>query len=48
VKVALEVGFRHVDCAERNRNEAAVGDAMQALLKTGTIRRKDVFVTTKL
>ena len=48
VKVALEVGFRHFDCAERYRNEAAVGDAMQALFKTGTIRREDVFVTTKL
>jgi diketogulonate reductase-like aldo/keto reductase len=45
---ALEVGFRHLDCAERYRNEAAVGDAMQAVFKAGTIRRQDVFVTTKL
>ena len=28
-KTALEVGFRHLDCAERYRNEEAVGDAMQ-------------------
>src|SRR6202035_5452376 len=28
-KTALEVGFRHFDCAERYRNEQAVGDAMQ-------------------
>jgi len=48
VKVALEVGFRHFDCAERYRNEAAVGDAMQTLFKTGAVRREDVFVTTKL
>jgi diketogulonate reductase-like aldo/keto reductase len=47
-KTALEVGFRHFDCAERYRNEAAVGDAMQAVFKAGTIRREDVFVTTKL
>jgi len=47
-KTALEVGFRHFDCAERYRNEAAVGDAMQAALKTGTVRREDLFVTTKL
>jgi diketogulonate reductase-like aldo/keto reductase len=45
---ALEVGFRHLDCAERYRNEAAVGDAMQAVFKAGMIRREDVFVTTKL
>ena len=47
-KIALEVGFRHLDCAERYRNEEAVGDAMQAAFKTGTLRREDVFVTTKL
>src|SRR5215469_10771343 len=48
VKAALDVGFRHLDCAERYRNEAAVGDAMQEAFKAGTIRREDLFVTTKL
>lgn len=47
-KAALEVGFRHFDCAERYRNEQAVGDAMQDVFKTGAIRRQDVFITTKL
>jgi diketogulonate reductase-like aldo/keto reductase len=47
-KTALEVGFRHLDCAERYRNEEAVGDALQAAFKAGTVRREDVFVTTKL
>ena len=47
-RTALEVGFRHLDCAERYRNEAAVGDAMQAAFKAGTVRRDEVFVTTKL
>jgi diketogulonate reductase-like aldo/keto reductase len=48
VKTALEAGFRHFDCAERYRNEAAVGDAMQEVFKAGAIKREDVFVTTKL
>jgi diketogulonate reductase-like aldo/keto reductase len=48
IKTALEVGFRHLDCAERYRNEDAVGDAMQEVFKTGAVRREDVFVTTKL
>jgi diketogulonate reductase-like aldo/keto reductase len=48
IKTALEVGFRHLDCAERYRNEAAVGDAMQEVFNAGTIRREEVFVTTKL
>jgi diketogulonate reductase-like aldo/keto reductase len=47
-KAALEAGFRHFDCAERYRNEQAVGDAMQEVFKTGAVQRKDVFVTTKL
>jgi alcohol dehydrogenase (NADP+) len=48
IKTALEVGFRHLDCAERYRNEDAVGDAMQEVFKAGAIQREDVFVTTKL
>jgi diketogulonate reductase-like aldo/keto reductase len=47
-KTALEVGFRHFDCAERYRNEEAVGEAMQEAFKAGAIRRQDLFVTTKL
>ena len=47
-KTALEVGFRHLDCAERYRNEAAVGEAMQGVFRAGTVRREEVFVTTKL
>jgi diketogulonate reductase-like aldo/keto reductase len=47
-KAALEVGFRHLDCAERYRNEEAVGDAIQEAFKAGTLQRDDLFVTTKL
>ncbi|MGA2248521.1 MAG: aldo/keto reductase [Verrucomicrobiota bacterium] len=48
VKTALEVGFRHFDCAERYRNEEAIGQAMQEVFKEGAIKREDVFITTKL
>lgn len=47
-KAALEAGFRHLDCAERYRNEEAVGDALREAFKAGTLQRKDLFVTTKL
>jgi diketogulonate reductase-like aldo/keto reductase len=47
-RAALEAGFRHLDCAERYRNEAAVGDAIQEAIKAGTLQREDLFVTTKL
>ena len=45
---ALEAGFRHIDCAERYRNEREVGEALQAGLAAGGIAREDLFVTTKL
>lgn len=47
-KAAVEVGFRHLDCAERYRNEEEVGLALKDLLADGTVRREDLFVTTKL
>jgi diketogulonate reductase-like aldo/keto reductase len=48
VKTAVEVGFRHLDAAERYRNEAEVGIAPDELFAAGTVRREDLFVTTKL
>jgi diketogulonate reductase-like aldo/keto reductase len=47
-KTALEVGFRYLDAAERYRNEAAVGEAIQEAFKAGTLQREDLFITTKL
>jgi diketogulonate reductase-like aldo/keto reductase len=48
VKTAVEVGFRHLDAAERYRNEADVGAALKELFAAGTVRREELFVTTKL
>jgi diketogulonate reductase-like aldo/keto reductase len=48
VKTAVQVGFRHLDAAERYRNEAEVGVALKELFAEGTVRRADLFVTTKL
>jgi diketogulonate reductase-like aldo/keto reductase len=47
-ETALEVGYRQIDCAERYRNEEAVGEAMQGAFNAGKLRRGDVFVATKL
>ncbi|ORW85334.1 dehydrogenase [Mycobacterium sp. IEC1808] len=48
VKTAVEIGFRHLDAAERYRNEADVGAALKELFAAGTVRRDELFVTTKL
>ncbi len=48
VKTAVQAGFRHLDAAERYRNEADVGAALADLFADNTVRREDLFVTTKL
>jgi diketogulonate reductase-like aldo/keto reductase len=48
VKAAVKVGFRHLDAAERYRNEADVGAAIEELFADGTVQRDELFVTTKL
>jgi diketogulonate reductase-like aldo/keto reductase len=45
---ALEVGFRHFDCAERYQNEREVGEALRAGISAARIPRESLFVTTKL
>ena len=47
-KAALDVGFRHLDCAERYRNEEQVGEAIRESIRGGSFKRGDLFVTTKL
>ncbi|HSL03959.1 MAG TPA: aldo/keto reductase [Nitrospiraceae bacterium] len=47
-KAALEIGFRQFDCAERYRNEEAVGEAFQEVLGKGGVKREEIFVGTKL
>lgn len=48
VKSALEAGFRHIDCAELYRTEDAVGQVLQEVFQAGTVRREDLFITSKL
>jgi diketogulonate reductase-like aldo/keto reductase len=48
IKAALEVGFRHIDGAEVYRNEELVGEALREALEAGTVKREELFVTTKV
>ena len=47
VKIALECGYRHIDCAAIYGNEGEVGESLAAAF-AGSLRRTDVFVTSKL
>ncbi|KAI9369182.1 NADP-dependent oxidoreductase domain-containing protein [Aspergillus egyptiacus] len=49
VMKALEVGYRHLDCAWFYLNEDEVGDAIRDFLaKTPSVKREDIFVVTKV
>src|SRR5215472_12997481 len=47
-RTAIQAGFRHLDCAERYRNEEQVGQAIREAIQAGWIERNDLFITTKL
>ncbi|KAM9311511.1 estradiol 17 beta-dehydrogenase 5-like [Gastrophryne carolinensis] len=47
-KVAIEVGYRHIDCAYVYGNEAEVGRAIREKIADGTVRREELFYTGKL
>ncbi|XP_056373647.1 estradiol 17 beta-dehydrogenase 5-like isoform X2 [Hyla sarda] len=46
-KVAIEVGFRHIDCAFIYGNEVQVGQAIRSKISDGTVKREDIFYTGK-
>ena len=48
VKSALEAGYRHIDCAPIYLNEKDVGMAFADVFGNGTVKREDVWVTSKL
>ena len=48
VKEAIACGYRHLDTAYVYGVEASIGAALREVFAEGTIRREELFVTTKL
>ncbi|XP_075199890.1 rho crystallin-like isoform X2 [Anomaloglossus baeobatrachus] len=47
-KTAIDLGYRHIDCAYIYGNEVQIGSAIRAKIADGAVKREDVFYTGKL
>ncbi|XP_014256015.1 aldose reductase-like isoform X3 [Cimex lectularius] len=48
VRHAIDVGYRHIDTALYYQNEKYIGQAIRDKIQDGTIKREDIFITSKL
>ncbi len=48
IETALDCGYRHFDTAQRYGTEPTVGRALAARIAAGSLRRSDVWITTKV
>lgn len=48
LKEAVNIGYRHIDCAKIYENEKVIGKALNELFQEGIIKREEIFITSKL
>ena len=48
IRTALEYGYRLIDTAYSYKNEKLIGQVLSDVLKSGGLKREDIFITTKV
>ncbi len=48
VREAINIGYRHFDCAARYDNEKEIGEAFSDAIKAGDVSRQELWITSKL
>jgi alcohol dehydrogenase (NADP+) len=48
VRQAINIGYRHIDCAAIYGNEAEVGRALMDAMQAGEVKRDELWITSKL
>ena len=48
VSGAIKSGYRMLDCASVYQNEDQIGRVLESLFKEGTVKREDLFITSKV
>lgn len=48
LNLALEAGYRHIDCAPVYMNEKVIGRVLKSWIDAGKLTREELFITTKL
>ncbi len=48
VSKAIEIGYRHIDCASIYQNQKEIGTALTGAIDTGQVTRENLWITSKL